>query len=101
MSDVKHTPGPWHILFGGLEGDDSFTIASKVSPGAVADYAVAAPRPWREVQANARLIAAAPDLLHALECIMGTTAHLAAWQREYPKINELCRVALAKAEGRL
>lgn len=59
---TEHTPGPWHQLA------DGFIYAK--DGGRVAD-----PKPWspahkartdETVKANARLIAAAPDLLDAL-----------------------------------
>ena len=62
----KHTPGPWNTSRAdGLRIDDSkgTQIASAVS----LDYYAPA---LAVQQANARLIAAAPDLLYALECIV-------------------------------
>jgi len=63
MNMSKHTPGPWKILYGAMEGDQYFTIASRMVPGVIAEYAVPCPRPADEVHANARLIAASPTLL--------------------------------------
>jgi hypothetical protein len=68
MSDTKHTPGPWvpNDQHSGSEiwrvesdngnwANDGYIIASLLGPDA---------------EANARLIAAAPDLLKALRWIM-------------------------------
>ena len=67
-----HTPGPWAvdaddepyagIVEGTRIGNDTWTVAM-----ALADV----PALEREVEANARLIAAAPDLLDSLRSILG------------------------------
>jgi hypothetical protein len=62
---TKHTPGPWHIAFGGMDGDDFAVIGSKHSERAVCNL-----EPRDYTQANARLIAAAPELLQALDEIV-------------------------------
>lgn len=67
MSGAKHTPGPWHVVTG--DGHDRRVMAAN-DPGPVA----IAFRPSEatlvsEAQANARLIAAAPDLLALAERI--------------------------------
>jgi hypothetical protein len=61
---MKHTPGPWTV---GEQNPADNTIAIKA--GKLSPLAYCAPRPhWDDTQkANARLIAAAPDLLQALE----------------------------------
>jgi hypothetical protein len=81
MSDDKHTPGPWvaHRQHVG----DSVVVFVNTTPGIFASevHAVATPGPlcgvctnrddgsgW-PVEANARLIAAAPDMLLTLEWI--------------------------------
>jgi hypothetical protein len=68
----KHTPGPWQIksdyepltIIGNVDGPDDgqyhYTPICEVEPTLFPD----------ENAANARLIAAAPDLLAALECVM-------------------------------
>lgn len=62
-----HTPGPWHVR-GFKVWEDLFR--SNERRGIVAEIAIS----WRdseEAEANARLIAAAPDLLEALEALRG------------------------------
>lgn len=62
---TEHTPGPWHTVPVGLvEGRARVQIMA--SSRWIAD-AVATIRYASEAEANARLIAAAPDLLAALE----------------------------------
>ena len=63
---TKHTPGPWHIGVRTYHaGRDVY--GPKGEPVAVADDAITA---TPEAEANARLIAAAPELLAALQAIM-------------------------------
>ena len=100
MTDTKHTPGPWvyesegknnHLgkfctEAGELICDFGHDIPYEGVPGNPPDFA------------NAHLIAAAPDLLEALEAIVAT------W--DGPKYNhfmadniDLARAAIAKAKG--
>jgi len=103
--NAKHTPGPWALLFGGMEGDDGWTIASKMQPefGVVAEC-------WKpstqviqdEIAANARLIAAAPALLAACEALMNADHydHFAARMSdsELAAIKQI-KTAIAQAKG--
>jgi len=57
MSDTKHTPGPWRIV-----GADGYATAIW---GPKAENVVPETAPMK--QEDARLIAAAPDLLEAIE----------------------------------
>ena len=68
---MSHTPGPWifhtspncwTVLQGGSSG--SWYVAGGTGWGL--------PGKWREAEANARLIAAAPDLFQALLNLVGT-----------------------------
>lgn len=87
MADVKHTPGPWEIFrpddsgFLGIDGNggkDSVVIYD--------DYG------GIKSEADARLIAAAPDLLAACEAALLNEGGWAEWQ-------EQVRAAIAKATG--
>lgn len=60
-----HTPGPWLI-----EDSNGFTIAARHTKGRV-NIPVAYPAYTSEREANARLIAAAPDLLEACKDLNG------------------------------
>ena len=58
----KHTPGPWHnSVIGSTHGPDGDPIMT-AGNGAIGSFA-------EEGRANARLIAAAPDLLAACEAV--------------------------------
>ncbi len=66
MSAAKHTPGPWEVLDGRRVG---VTLPSKVEGCGFYSHCIALTHSDRadiNAEANARLIAAAPDLLDAL-----------------------------------
>ena len=86
MSETKHTPGPWEIA--PIESGDKDIII--VEPGVALDYDDVDPE---EQEANAHLIASAPELLEALKIAL---VHLP----ELPIICEKIDRAIAKAEGR-
>jgi len=56
-------------------------------------------RTVEENEANARLIAAAPDLLEALKDLVALCEHMAKLSRNTPKLN-MHKRAIAKAEGK-
>ena len=61
MSGVKHTPGPWEVCY-----TDEIYAGSKH----IADAFIYAIGSLEQAVANAHLIAAAPDLLEALENLL-------------------------------
>lgn len=85
MSNAQHTPGPWRT--GGKDG----RIIYAADGFAVADATVFHGRHEGEHSENARLIAAAPELLAALERI----AEL-SYDSEATRV---AREAIAKARG--
>lgn len=109
MSGARHTPGPWACHFGdeSTTCDCRYILAEYGGMGSIADISVCEKMegdwgddigpPADVAKANARLIAAAPDLLAALERFV---AH-------YPNgINPMlddaasaARAAIAKARG--
>ena len=95
--EAKHTPGPWAVWphldsyhIRGQEKDIAFTRpATETHMG-------------KEEQANARLIAAAPDLLAALEELVQASYDSVNGKQYAPyHVEELGRatVAIAKARG--
>ena len=84
MSAAKHTPGPWKLITGGpmlVTADESAVIATRL--GGVSE-------------ANARLIAAAPELAEALARVAEfLDANYAV--SEMPDILPMVDAALAKA----
>lgn len=84
---MLHTPGPWSI---NDQNPDDEEIEAPSGPVAIAL--------GREAEANARLIAAAPDLLAALEeCLLNSDIH----GKYGPPARSLekARAAIAKAKG--
>lgn len=83
---ATHTPGPWLVssrrsrFF--VQAPDRFDVAE------------ASIRP--EIEANARLISAAPDLLEV--CKMAIQPFASSTEEQERRKN-LCRAAIAKAEG--
>jgi len=122
MSEVKHTPGPWRVrekiwnrdkfgngvkvlsIVAGAEEwkankghshpDDATYVVDEfqILDTYTVDYNFDVPMIYRE--ADAHLIAAAPDLLEALKAVK---ARRIAWPAE---IEKAVFAAIAKAEGR-
>jgi len=93
--DAGHTPGPWTVAGKGY-GWDHF--AAIVTPtGIVANCHIAAlSRSYEQTAADARLIAAAPDLLDALDDLVSRLANTG----HHNSIEmAAARKALAKARG--
>lgn len=90
----KHTPGPWQVVSGGIsvDGADGSLICS------MTEYKKPTPRQ----QANARLIAAAPELLEAVKAIAeccDEDYHVRGDSSRLVEIRGIARLALRKAEG--
>ena len=103
MSESKHTPGPWKYsayhrsIMGGELSRDGCRIHVASLPGHEFKHP--------SVDANARLIAAAPELLAAAEEVIRSRLSIGAIQeqgeqgkRHIRHLNEL-RAAIAKAKG--
>jgi hypothetical protein len=100
MNNFKHTPGPWEVVPG-----DDYMISAAAYP---ADFphlckaddtgdmlAYVGNRTADFGEANARLIAAAPDLLEALESVLGNCLDSEGLAAAHAK----ARAAIAKATG--
>ncbi len=99
MSDTKHTPGPWRVQNGSvyaLAPDGSFGSL----PVAHMDRDPGNGTRPVERDANARLIAAAPEMVEALR---GALEVLDGRANDFSSKSEACkacRAAIRKAEGR-
>ena len=97
MSANIHTPGPWaHGQQGCESGWIEITAADDRNPVACATPAkpgTAEERRDAETRANARLIAAAPELLEALQELLASVEGVPCG----PEAK--CRAAIAKATG--
>ncbi len=97
---AKHTPGPWDTLDSALgiqvvaKGEDEEPVA------------LAIVRSWcgqpvaEEITPNARLMAAAPELLAALEAFVSANErHGYEFDSNEPETYRLIKDAIAKAKG--
>ena len=97
-----HTPGPWHIA---KSADGTPAVCVPVHSREGTAFVVAQlnrPRLMGSVtgsaDANARLIAAAPELLEALECIVGERMNVTDAMTAN-EMFEKARAAIARAKG--
>ena len=93
---AEHTPGPWvvGITIDGL-GWPTYRLRDMNDP-----------HDKKECQANARLIAAAPDLLEACEALLDSEAYVAedwlptmATEARFYEVLEMSRTAIRKTKG--
>lgn len=98
---AQHTPGPWHQH---TDGSKIYASVRSAKGQIVADCGS---RSDQIAQANARLIAAAPELLAALESVLGLIpdGDMDSHAIACPGKDDGCgicfaRAALAKATGR-
>lgn len=95
MSNTRHTPGPWRV-----EDSDppQITTNPALAGGArtIAEMRIVAYSDLRERAANARLIAAAPDLLAACK---SAERHFVGMDIDTGTVMDLLHAAIAKAEG--
>lgn len=104
MKTVQHTPGPWTTEHqGGMErkknngeGVNRWQCVGLESGKDIAEVFLPSGK-WNDAegQANAQLIAAAPELFEALHVVERTFGH-----RFNNEIADLVESAIAKAEGR-
>ena len=91
----EHTPGPWSYTMDKERGWD-FKVTDDHGKTAIVSGCGCCDSPWVSCEADARLIAAAPEMLEALENLLkvhegeGGTQHNAA---------DMAQAAIAKAKG--
>jgi hypothetical protein len=91
---MTHTLGPWYVNGDCIEAD---------GPDGPRDITVAvatATRRGYDDTADARLIAAAPELLRELKYLVEEFAEAVDWVPEYVAMTDRAKAAIAKAEGR-
>lgn len=110
MKGLRCTPGPWEVLYKydepeGYFGPQVTTIFLRLGER-VLELASAGDKRCAHFQtwdANARLIAAAPDLLEALEAVVKAWLHEAAQgdgiMEEHAPILTKARAVIAEAKG--
>jgi hypothetical protein len=99
MSELKHTPGPWiadryDVRQSGSTG--SRMVAAICYTGPLHTPASEYPKSCRlQDEANARLIASAPEMLAALEMALDQS-----WNGPIPdSVREKCAAVISKAKG--
>ena len=103
MTQFKGTPGPWeikpeevdrpYIRIRGTRLGGRFKVANVLSP----NYDGVDHREAHETRANARLIAAAPELLEALTVTLDEIGHWLSQQK--PELRQKIVSAINKATG--
>jgi hypothetical protein len=104
MNPLKHTPGPWNVDGDATVYGPRFSIANDKEQ--IGRFEVADCKGYKqEREANARLIASAPDLLRALEQLLETAESLNDWLVSDGSINgehelfKKVRAIISKAKG--
>ena len=93
---TQHTPGPWRVALGnrlqvhGPKDEIGWPKAVVYNAGLCSD---------EESQANAALIAAAPDMLAALQDIMAESSRDDDDHDVIATIQGICRAVIVKAKG--
>jgi hypothetical protein len=100
---MTHTPAPWKhegsIIYSEEKGIAIAIVANRATnTGATAPIEIWNPE-WKAAMSDARLIAAAPELLEALERIAEGNLGNEPWQANYDRIKEIARLAITKAKG--
>jgi hypothetical protein len=100
MNEPKHTPGPWRYLMKLVTYDIWSDSYGKVAYCYTTDCDKYSPSD-STARANARLIAAAPEMLEALKYLTAEVDHCVnnGWLRKQPQY-KAALAAIAKAQGR-
>lgn len=97
MADQRHTPGPWEARIG-----DTHTVIGAWGDSICGMQRNTCSRAHAEQDANARLIAAAPELLEACKLSEAVLAEHEQYDGSEPsresEAAQACRAALATAE---
>ena len=91
---MKHTQGEWYVSDIPQE-DGCYIYTNNNRFSAIARVYKGNNPHAAEAEANARLIAAAPDLLEALD-----TAVQYIDAKRYPELMQMCEAAISKAKGK-
>jgi len=96
-----HTPGPWSVAY--HDGNDQAVVSGQHTEIATCWHHCVVELET-QMQANARLISAAPDMLEALEAAVADLEQTLRWRGEGWECSEdkllgKARAAIAKARG--
>lgn len=112
-SETKHTPGPWVQHGTQVTDADGYEIADAQETCILLGYSeklgidhwanddrASRDRSEQEAEANARLIAAAPQMLEALQDVISNDdLSRNDWDRETMRVLRAVQAAIAKATG--
>ena len=96
---TKHTPGPWYVGSGTYEGRNIYSVASVTDDDGFTYQPIVASAEDDGIDcwdANARLIAAAPDLLEALKDMVDLVELMCPFDGPQQR---KARAAIARATG--
>lgn len=95
----KHTPGPW-VIENGYDGEGQCIVSTDTEYGDCVCITKSLDQDFEGNEANARLIAAAPEMLEALETLSRQLVRLGTGVQAHLQ-DELKRAqaALSKARG--
>jgi len=100
MTQTRHTPGPWEVYDQAIDDGEHYGCSVKSTTDKEADWVA------QEIynRDDARLIAAAPELLEALKLVIDTWGNMPIPGLGKPgtsatAIDDIARAAIAKAEG--
>jgi len=99
MGNVKHTPGPWVALYDERRGNYQISSEAKDGMGHWIANTKCESVPAHH-EANAHLIAAAPDLYAALKECEVTLRVMGHDSEPLARMAEAARAALSQADGR-
>jgi hypothetical protein len=103
MSEAKFTPGPWVAVNRGTKHEPMMSVMAARIAGQKPRHEVAicatGDSPQEMEDANAHLIAAAPDLYQALKTLLFNCRHGNGLEAQYQALDK-AESALAKAECR-
>ena len=91
-----HTPGPWTYKLD--EDCRNLSVTTAYAPTEIVGGCGCCDSPWVSCESDARLIAAAPDLLEALEGIAALLEQL-GFVSDASLTVDAARAAIAKAKG--
>ena len=99
---TKHTPGPWRVAgrrtHGPSTGARDITQTVITVPHSNGPWEAIGVRSQNE-EADAHLIAAAPDMLEALEALYAASTDVRTTTVDLGSAEEAARAAIAKAKG--
>ena len=98
MTNSAHTPGPWVYQYSPYTSQDGHEIPAFEVHGEDKVCDTNENQPSEEQEANARLIAAAPELLDALDCLLIYAADIHSEDLDL-EVYEQARAAIRQAKG--